>query len=1102
MRQGRSSATATVLFSDLVGSTGLLSQLGEAAFDRVRRAHFEALRHAIERTGGQQVKTLGDGVLATFGSAADAVACAVAMQQAVDGQARRAGVPLTIRVGLALGDLSFEEEDVFGTPVVQAARLVAAARPGQILATAVVLTVAGGRTGATFSDIGLLELKGLPEPVAACEVTWERLPEPAVPLPALLTEVGRVFVGRQAEMERLSQFWKEAAAGVLRVAFLAGEPGVGKTRLAAELATAAHAEGAVVLVGRCDEDLGVPYQPFVEALRHLVDHTPAEDLAGRLGRYVGELVRLVPELADRVPGLPAPLRSDPETERYRLFDATAAWLGAAAAEGPVLVVLDDLQWATKPTLLLLRHVVRSTEPTRLLVLGTYRDSELGHDHPLVELLADLRRLGGVERLSLTGLDSSGVAVFMERVAGHPLTDQDLLLARAIYQETEGNPFFVREVLRHLTETGAVQRQEGRWLTRAPVDTLEIPEGIREVVGRRVARLSAQANRTLRVAAVIGPEFELAVLQRAAGVDEEDLVSALEEATQARLVVEVPGPAAGYRFAHALVRHTLYEGLSAGRRVTLHRRVAQAIEAVYRTALDDHLLALAHHWARASAPAAETSRAVHYATRAGDRALAQLAHDEAAAYYRSALELLDAAGERAGGPERLRLLIALGQAQRRAGDPDYRETLLTAARLAREQGNTAALAEAALANTRAILYSVVGAVDHERVAVLEQALAATADATDSPIRARLLATLGLELTWGSRRRRLELSGEALELARRLGDPATLAEVLQARFYACAAPDTRAERLANTAELLALADQLGDDAVRSRALALRFRVAMESADVAEADRCLEANQRLTADLGQPTLRWFVDLQRAGRSLLAGRLEEAERLAHDALELGQSSGQPEALGFFVWLQAAIRFEQGRLGEVLDPIRQAAADHPRASTAKSVLARAYAELDRTDEARAVYEELAASEFTDLPVDPGWLRTLTHCATVCAYLGDAARAAALYRLLAPYPDQLSVSQIGVLASSSVQHYLGLLATTMGRFDDAEARFAAAATTHQRIQAPTWLARTRLEWARTLLVRRQAGDVERARELLGQAIATARELGLGTVERRAVALLH
>lgn len=428
-----------------------------------------------------------------------------------------------------------------------------------------------------------------------------------------------------------------------------------------------------------------------------------------------------------------------------------------------------------------------------------------------------------------------------------------------------------------------------------------------------------------------------------------------------------------------------------------------------------------------------------------------------------MELLDAAGGHAGDPERLRLLLALGEAQRRAGDVAHRETLFAAARLAPEQGNSAALAEAALANTRAILYSVVGRVDQERVAVLEQALAATADAPDSPIRARLLATLALELTWSNRPRRLELSDLAVKLARHLGDQATLAQVLLARFYACAAPDTQAERLANTAELLALADQLGDDAARSRALALRFRVAMEAADVAEAGRCLEANQRLAAELGQPTLRWFVELQRTARSLFAGQLEEARRLAQDA---GRSSGQPEALSFYVWQQAVVRFEQGRLGEMLDPIRQAATDYPGVSSAKSLLALANAELDRADQARAVYEELAAGEFAQVPVDAVWLRCLTDCAAVSAYLGDAARAAALYRLLAPYGDQLPVFVVGT-AGGSVLHYLGLLAATMDRYDDAEARLAAAATTHQRIQAPTWLARTRLEWARMLLTRRQ-----------------------------------
>jgi DNA-binding SARP family transcriptional activator len=255
---------------------------------------------------------------------------------------------------------------------------------------------------------------------------------PRLPLPHFLTDVGRIFVGREAEVRHLEQLWKEAAAGDRRVALLAGEPGVGKTRLAAELARDVYDGGAVVLAGRCDEDLGVPYQPFVEALRHFANQIPSEQLRPRLGRYGGELARLVPELADHIPDLPPPLQSDPETERYRLFDAVTAWVAAVSAEAPLLVVLDDLQWATKPTLLLLRHVVRSAEPMRILVVGTYRDSELVHDHPLIEVIAGLRGEAGVDRLTLTGLDDTAVAAFVEQAAGRTLDEEDLAFAHAVY----------------------------------------------------------------------------------------------------------------------------------------------------------------------------------------------------------------------------------------------------------------------------------------------------------------------------------------------------------------------------------------------------------------------------------------------------------------------------------------------------------------------------------------------------------------------------------------------------------------------------------------------------------------------------------------------
>jgi len=1099
---GTGRSTAIVLFTDLVGSTELRSRLGEEAAEELRREHDRLLADAIEKNRGRLVKNLGDGVMATFTGALDAVTAGVNIQQAVDrrNRAPAGAVPLEVRIGLSAGDVAFDEADCFGTPVIEAARLCAAAAGGQILVTEVVRLLAGSGGGQQFASVGTLNLKGLPAPVPACEVEWEPLLTAEVPMPALLTDKGRIFVSREAEVERLAQLWKEGATAGQRVALLAGEPGVGKTRLAAEVAEAAHAEGATVLAGRCDEDLGVPYQPFVEALRHFVDHTSPEDLPGLLGRYGGELVRLVPELAERVPGLAPPLRSDPETERYRLFDAVAAWLAATSGEQPVVLVLDDLQWAAKPTLLLLRHVVRSAEPKRLLVLGTYRDTDLGHDHPLVEVLADLRRQGGVERLSLTGFDSSGVAAFMTQAAGHELDDEDLALALAIHEETEGNPFFVREVLRHLAETGALEQQEGRWGVRLPLDEFGIPEGVREVVGRRLARLSKATNRVLRGAAVLGAEFELSVLLATEGtVDEEDLLVAVEEATAARLIIEAPGPTARYRFAHALVRDTIYRELSAARRVTLHRQMAQAIEAVHAERLDDYLPALAHHWARAAAPAADTAKAVDYATRAGDRALAQLAHDEAAAYYRSALDLLGTSSDAGHESQRLELLISLGDAQRRAGDPAHRQTLLDAARLARQRGDADGLARAALANHRGLFASVSGTVDSERIESLEAALD-MAGSNETPIRARLLAALAQELLWGGdRRQRIRLSDEALAIARRVGDPNTLAHVLLERFLTISPTATVAESLSDTAELLMLAQAAGDPLVESRANYLRYRAATVAGDLMEADRCLDAAEALSSELGQPTLSWQVSLQNAVRLLMAGEIEGAERLVQTSFELGQAAGQLDAHVYFVGQLFTVRFEQGRLEEIEHDLTVAVEALPGLPLMRACLALLYCELDLPAQARAHFEKLACPEFTSIPVDAAWPTAMACCAMTCRQLEDVRRAEELHRLLTPYSDQVVLGGIGVYGSFT--HHLATLSAVLSRFDQAGAEFESAARLHERLAAPTWLARTRLEWARMLLTRAQPGDAERAREFLGQALATARELGLANVERRAVQLL-
>jgi class 3 adenylate cyclase len=1089
--------TAIVLFTDLVGSTALRSRLGEDAADALREQHDALVCRAIEANRGSVVKNLGDGIMATFTGASDAVTAAVAAQQAIDRHNHSSPTPLEVRIGVSAGDVVFEKDDCFGTPVIEAARLCAAAQGGQILASEIVRWMARSG-GSAFKPVGNLDLKGLPEAVPTVEVSWEPLARSSVPLPSFLTDIGRIFVGRDDELDKLGQLWKEAtAAGELRVALLAGEPGVGKTRLAAELARTVHEEGATVLAGRCDEDLGVPYQPFVEALRHFADHasTPAE----RLGRYGGELVRLVPELGERVPELPAPLRSDPDTERYRLFDAVAAWLAAASAEEPVLLVLDDLQWAAKPTLLLFRHVVR-VGGGRVLVLGTYRDTELTHDHPLVEVVADLRRQGGVERLSLSGLDDVGVAEIVEQAAGGTLDEAGHALARAVYRETEGNPFFVREVLRHLVEIGAIERGEEGWSTRLSIDELGIPEGVREVVGRRLARLSGDTNQALRVAAVVGPEFELGVVQAAGDLSEGALVTAVEEAAAARVVTEVS--ATRYRFAHALVRATLYDSLTGARQVTLHRKAAEAIETIHQGNLDDYLPALAHHWAKVSAPVTDIARAVEYARRAGERALTQLAHDEAAAYYASALGLLDAGAADPLDPRRVELLIGRGESQRRAGDTGFRETLLAAARLAQQLGEADALGRAVLANSRGNIWSAPLVVDADRVEMLEAAVAAVGE-KDLAVRGRLLATLGLELAWDpDPRRRLALSEEALQIARSLADPATVAHVLLARDYTITAPENAVERFDATSHLLDIAEQLGDPVIASRALGLRFKVAMELGDVVEAERCVARNREIVTHLGQPVLTW-VTLHHDATLRVLHADTDAERTVASAREFGEVAiGQPdiEFLSSGHW--RTLGWDRGRLDEREDWIRHVSQQLGGLfPVVKAMHALVLLEQDQIEAAASIFDEFAADDFAHPTHNVGWVMFATECAWLCSRLQRADCVPRLRKMLEPYPEQFAVGGFGSWVVGPIALYLAMLATTVRDWDAADAYFGDAAAMHERIEAPTWLARTRLEWARMLLVRAAPGDAARSVDLLHLALETARVLGLPPIERDASRLL-
>jgi DNA-binding SARP family transcriptional activator len=868
---------------------------------------------------------------------------------------------------------------------------------------------------------------------------------PHAPAAALLAERGGAFVGRGGELARLGSVWDAAGELGARLVLLAGEPGVGKTRLAAELAERAAREAAV-LAGRCDEDLGVPYQPFVEALRDHVARGTPESLRTALGRRPGELARLVPEIVEVLDDLEPPLRADPETERHRLFEAVASWLAAAGDGARVLLLLDDLHWAARPTLQLLRHVTRSPLTTGLVVVATYRDTETGRGHPLTALLADLRRQPGVERMHLDGLGESAVAELLHGAAPGD-SPVDAALARAIHAETEGVPFFVLEVLRHLTETGTLRSPDAR----LHLEETGLPEGVREVMGRRLSRLDPGTVEVLRIAAVVGAEFDPAVVRAAGGLDEDTVLDALEEAGEARLLTEVGGRAPRYRFAHALVRATVLDALTAARLASWHRRIAVAIEE--QQAGGDHLAALAAHWSRAGGGAVERGKARAYAVAAGERAAAQLAHDEAVTWLRQAVDLLEPGDD----PARVGLLIALGEAERRAGDVAHRQTLLAAAGHARALGDTEGLARAAIANSPGSKPSVFGITDRERVAVLEAAVDAVGPA-DSPTRARLLAVLALELFHtGDRARRLALSDESLAIARRLDDPAVLADVLVARPFAIGGPDTLATRLAETGELVEIARCLGDPVAVHRAWWTRFRVAVEVGDTAEADRCLGAEEELLAEVGQPTLEWMTGLQRVARALRRGD-PDAEGLLERVAAAGRATGQPDARLYHAIQLFQLRRDQCRVADAEDVVRQVVAGSPELPSIHAALAVLCAESGRPDEAAALVEALAPPDLGDLTVEASTMVTWVLCADMVVELGDRRRAEQLARVLAPYPEQIAMWAVG-LGVGSVASRLGRLAALLGEAELARAHLARAEEIEERAQAPTWLARTRASWA-------------------------------------------
>ena len=1094
-----------LLFTDVVGSTALSQSLSPEAADAVRRDHFELLRRTLAHAGGTEVKGLGDGLMAVFSSASAALACGVAMQQAVERDNRGREHSVGLRVGLSGGEVVHEDGDYFGDPVIEAARLCAACDPGQILAADVVRLMAGRRSRLDYGSLGELPLKGLRDPVVTVEVVWEPVAATGggsgVPLPRRLaarTAAGVHVIGREPELSVLAEVAKRVTASDGReVVLVSGEAGQGKTTLVAQAARFAFDGGACVLFGHCEEDLATPYQLFAEAFGHYFVHADENRLRGLVDAHGSEWARLVPALGERIPDMPPSKATDPDSERYLLFAAAVGLLTAVSRHDPIVLVLDDLQWADSGSLALLRHLTAAEHVMRVLVLGTFRDSELAQSPELRETLGTLRRHEGVSRIELGGLDISGVGSLLEAVSRQRLDAFGLGLAEAVHRETDGNPFFVTEMLRHLRDTGAIhQNAAGRWVASGTIDRSALPESVREVIGGRVVRLGPDADRVLSTAAVIGRDFDFDVLERATRIPVDALLDILEAATTASLVQEVDDVPGRYNFGHALFQHTLYENLGPTRRARTHEVVALALEDFCGDEPGTRVGELARHWINATPPA-NLPRAIRYSHEAASGALRSLAPVDALRHYTKSLELLQAVSD----PDPvlvLDLAIGLGTAQRQTGDPSFRATLLDAATQAADMGDVDRLVAAVLANDRGF-YSAVGSTDREKVETLERALDLLPAA--HPHRALVLATLCSELTHGSPlERRRALAEEAIAIAESSGDDAVVVRVLNHLHVPLQVPALLELTEARATEGLVRAERIGDPVLLFWAAWWRLEAAARAGDIDEMDRCLAIHGAMAQRLNQPVFAWGHMFVRSLRAQIAGDTDLAEQYATEALQIGTDGGQPDAATIFgaqLNIVCGQRGTQSELAPLIEKMASETPDIPRTFFI-SILAKAHVEGGRTDRAAELLAEFAAAGF-ELPLDQLWLTGMVDFAEAAIECRDPAYAGPLLARLEPWAAQLPAT--GASALGPVSHYLGGLATVLGHFSEADAYFARAAAMSQRMGAKFFAARTDLLWGRMLMQRGAPGDAALARARLTSARDVALANSYGVVERRAVASL-
>jgi DNA-binding SARP family transcriptional activator/tetratricopeptide (TPR) repeat protein len=880
-----------------------------------------------------------------------------------------------------------------------------------------------------------------------------------------------VFVGREHELAVLTAALRDTAGGHGRLVLLVGDAGLGKTALVQRFLRDVH---GAPCTGRCWEDEGAPaFWPWAQIVRcRLERREPRDGAPNPAARVSSDLADLVTSAGLlRADELPADLGQ----ARFRLFEVVTELLTHG---DPGIVVLEDIHAADAPSLLLLQFLVRQLQETGLLVLATLRPPPRGSGERLTGVLAELVREPHTIRLELPPLTDGAVQRFLEQAAGRPVSDQ---LMAVIRRWAEGNPFFLTELVRLLRTEDRLHRP-AQWSE----ELLEIPQSIQEMVRRRLAALPDDAVGALMAAAVAGPRFSVALLERIGAGPAGGIAAAIEAAEAARLVEETPDGSGEYRFSHALVRQTLYSWVGSTRRRRLHALTAEALEDVGPGG--PHPAQLAHHLVAAATESA-AGRAADAAVRAADQAMRQFAYEEAARLYSLALDALEVSG--AAEHRLTTVLLPLGNAQVLSGDvPAARTTFLRVADLARREGRAAELAEAALRLGAAF---EARAHDEELIGLLTEALAALPE-EQTALRARLLARLAMALYFAvPLSERARLSDQALQLARASGDSTALAAALNARYFASWGPALAGRRMAAAAELLEHAEGMADRGLILDALVWLSWELLERGDWSEADALLARHAAVADQLRHPLHRSYAATWRATRATLDGRFADAEVAAHRAFVLGQHLTELAYPRFNLQRFLILR-EQGRLEELQPDIDATARANPHLPGWQTVAA--LARLDQGDPTpgREVLARFSATR--SVPPDGNWLFGTAQLAELACELDDRDAAAALYEQLLPFDGRCAVARFAPGCVGAVARHLGLLSTLREDWTRAAEHFAAAQDMHDRLGARPLSAWTHYDTARMLQARAGTGDWERVEAALRAARATAVALGMNRLVER------